>query len=83
MNGLSFDLPIWGATIYHSEPGATNPWTRSFNVIEIGDEKEDELQALKEALGLFGDDFGGHITIYQIQIYKLLKLEGGEDAEVS
>lgn len=82
MSGVSFELPVWGATFYHTERGATNPWNRCFNVVETGDEEEDKRQALKEALGLFIQDLSdptAQVTIYAIEVYKLETLEGGEE----
>lgn len=78
---LSFDLPIWSATIYHSERGATNPWNRAFNIVEVEDEGENELEALKVAINLFAEDFLNPITIYQIEVGRLIQFEeGGGDA---
>lgn len=77
---ISFDLPVWHAEIYHSERGATNPWMRAFNVVEIDDERENFYEALKTALALFEEDGLAKITIYGIQIGKLETMGGEEDA---
>lgn len=79
MSRIEFDLPLWSATIYHSERGATNPWNRVFNIIEVEDEEENEKTALETAVVLFSKDGMSPITIYSIEIAPLIPLEGGED----
>lgn len=76
---IDFDLPLWSAEIYHSERGATNPWTRVFNVIEVADSTVNEKEALKQAVALFKADGLAPVTIYQLYIERLEKLvdEGG------
>ena len=65
-------LPLWMVEIYHSEPGATNPWLRAVNGI-------DEKAARNVAIHLFTGDMLNVITIYRILIQELTKPEGGED----
>lgn len=79
MSSLSFDLPVWAASIYHSERGADNPWNRVFNVPEAEGAKENKKEALKIAVGLFEADGLSAVTIYSIEIAPLKFLEGGED----
>lgn len=69
---LSGMLPLWMVEIYHSEPGATNPWFRAVNGV-------DESSARRAAINLFVGDMLNPITIYQIQISELVKPEGGEN----
>lgn len=79
MSKIEFDLPLWSATIYHSERGATNPWCRVFNIIEVEDEEENQKAAVKEATRLFVQDGMSAITIYSMEIAPLIPLEGGEE----
>ncbi|GHF92250.1 hypothetical protein [Streptomyces griseosporeus] len=80
---IVFDLPLWSAEIYHSERGTVGVWNRVFNLVEVEDEEENEKQAVKEAVRLFVDDGLDAITIYRIEVSKLMTLEGGEDADLS
>lgn len=66
-------LPLWLFEIYHSEPGATNPWMRMVNAV-------DQHAALEVACNLFTADMLDVITIYRIMVYPVVKSEGGEDA---
>lgn len=68
---LSGDVPVWGVEIYHSEKGATNPWTRVLNA-------PSEKEATDGALELFAKDSLNVITIYEMFVSELLKPEGGE-----
>jgi hypothetical protein len=70
---IDFDLPVWSATVWHSERGATNPWCRVFNVA-------DEKAAVKKAAELFVADGLSAITIYSIEVAPLIPIkEGGEN----
>lgn len=66
-------LPLWLFEIYHSEPGATNPWMRMVNGIS-------EEAARNVAINLFVADMLNPITIYRILIYPIEEPEGGEGA---
>lgn len=82
MNEISFELPLWSATIYHSERGADNPWNRAFNVAEVADPKANKQQALRTAVELFEADGLQAIMIYTIEIAPLIMLEeGGDDGD--
>lgn len=75
---IVFDLPIYAAQLYHSQRGATNPWMRAFNVIEVGDMKVDLREALKTARSLFEADGLNIVTVYAVVIEKLEVPEGGD-----
>lgn len=80
MSGISFDLPLYSVEIYHTERGATNPWTRVFNFVETQGQSEDEseLAKVEAATELFKSDGLDVITITAIVIGPLQTLEGGE-----
>lgn len=78
MSRIEFDLPLWSATIYHSERGADNPWNRVFNIAEVEDEEENRKAAVETAVELFSRDGMSPITIYRIEVAPLIPLGGGE-----
>lgn len=78
---ISFDLPVYRAEFYHSTPGTDGVWHRVFNVVEVGDEKEDVREALKVARDLFLKDGFDDLRVYKGYIEKLenLSFEGGSN----
>lgn len=82
MSGISFDLPLYSAEIYHSDYPKTNPWTRVFNFVETQgqSEEESEIAKVEAAVKLFIDDGLDKITIQSIIIAPLQTLEGGDNA---
>lgn len=82
MSELDFEEPLWSATIYHSEPGATNPWNRAFNSQVTEDQRADHKKALAKAVAMFVGDNLKEITIYRIEIAPLMQFgEEGEHAD--
>jgi hypothetical protein len=83
VNPIDFEMPLWSATIYHSERGADNPWNRVFNSSRTTDQTLDNELALHRAVALFEGDGLNPVTIYRIEVAPLLPFTdegGGEDA---
>lgn len=81
MSDINPEFPLWGVAIWHSEPGATNPWNRVFNSQVTSNDYEDKKVALRKAVAYFQGDGLNPITIYSVEMAPLrLFEEGGENA---
>ncbi|MFG2268118.1 hypothetical protein [Streptomyces sp. NPDC048720] len=65
---VDFDLPLFGATVYHNTPNSDGVWSRCFNAPK--DDKTAQIEKVKE---LFEQDGFNVIRILEIEIYELLK----------
>lgn len=72
---IDFDLPLFGATVYHNTPGSDGVWNCVVN------SKEGGLEALNEIRETFESEGLNPARIYRIELFPITPLrEGGEDA---
>lgn len=69
---IDFDLPLWGATVYHNTPDTDGVWNRTFN------SSNDEKEVLQKVKDLFTSDGFNWVRIIRIDVFPLIPLGEGD-----
>lgn len=67
MSVVDFNLPTWGATVWHSTPGSDGVWNRAFNAVN-------EESAIEQVKKLFAEDGLNEIRIDRIEVFPLIPM---------